>query len=62
MYFNCLAVVSDRGLGGGGEDGVDVNRRNDFSGDAQRPGEVWDIQRPGAILASDIVVRFEKIY
>ncbi|ERI65705.1 hypothetical protein HMPREF1548_06456 [Clostridium sp. KLE 1755] len=39
-----------------------MNRRNDFSGDAQRPGEVWDIQRPGAILASDIVVRFEKIY
>ena len=48
MYFNCLVVVSDRDLCGGGEDGVDVNEENDFSGDAQRPG---------AILAGMYIVR-----
>ena len=40
LCFNCLVVVSDRDLCGGGEDGVDVNEENDFSGDAQRPGAI----------------------
>lgn len=35
MYFNCLAVVSDRGLCGGGEDVFDVNEGKNFSRNAQ---------------------------
>jgi len=30
MYFNCLAVVSERGLCGGGEDVFDVNEGKTF--------------------------------
>lgn len=47
MYFNCLAVVSDRGLCGGGEDGVDVSEGNDFSGARSGRERSW----PGCTAA-----------
>ena len=39
--LNCLVVVSDRNLCGGGEDGVDVNEENDFSGTRSGRERSW---------------------